>query len=118
MDWNRIKDLTVKNAVFNTKEITFQFNDSDLKLVLLAKHECCSISRFKQVSPPDILVGQKIIKLHLSPDDEQVEDVTFDGMVTRCCKFFIKTESGIKCSITLLNESNGYYTGWIEPHIV
>ena len=96
-----------------TKKITFTFDNGDY-LIMNAFSECCSRSYFKE--HPDYkfssLVGQKIISLNQCfPNKTEKNE---DGDVTQTKNYKFKLENHCIFIFSLINVSNGWYSGWIE----
>jgi hypothetical protein len=96
-----------------TKKITFTFENEDY-LIMNAFSECCSRSYFEE--HPDYkfssLVGQKIISLNeCFPSKTEKHE---HGDVTRTKNYKFKLENDSSFIFSLINVSNGWYTGWIE----
>jgi hypothetical protein len=96
-----------------TKKITFTFENGD-HLIMNAFSECCSRSFFKEHSDYKFssLVGQKIISLNQCfPNKTETHE---HGDVTQTKNYKFKLENDSTFIFSLINVSNGWYTGWIE----
>lgn len=87
-----------------------------------AEGDCCSLSWIEHISGLDALIGAEValVKEHASEDATPDGD---DGKVD-VYKWTIETNKG-RCDIEMRNESNGYYSGWLEqqtgaplPHVI
>jgi len=104
-----IKSINIKHH-----KITFTFED-EMTVSMNAVGECCSYSYFKQVAGYDFqdLIGRKIVKF-TSEGPFRSEKRNNYGDIRRFkgYKFLLDNDSDFK--FFLINDSNGWYTGWIE----
>lgn len=77
---------------------------------IVAYGDCCSVSYIEDLDNSDALFDAEVISIDeiegeaKTVDDEEVHEWTF---------YKIKTNKGM-CTISMRNESNGYYGGWLS----
>lgn len=105
---------SIKSINVRHHKITFTFED-DVTLSMNAVGECCSYSYFKQVAGYDFqdLVGRRIVKFTVDGPFRSEKRNNY-GEIRRFkgYKFILDNDSDFK--FFLINDSNGWYTGWIE----
>lgn len=96
--------------------IQLSFDDTDIKLRLVAIGECCSNSIFKNTQVLDYIIGKEFIDVCFSNevDEYDVNENTEDGSI-HTVKICLNGET---LYFNLINYSNGYYDGWMELYIV
>lgn len=111
--------MDITNIDFDTTCITITCGADVVKLYAIG--ECCSYSYFHDSCQEQIssLVGVKFISMTHSDDeiDESSLDIEILGEgCIQVTKYNIKTSIG-DIPLILINDSNGYYSGWVDMHI-
>jgi len=134
-NFNKIKDLIVKDIIFTDNKISIKF-ENGYGLIIIPNNNKCSISWFEQCSECvdsdlNLLIGTKILRIECSYDvsdrsKEWYEEVqlkhhkAYDSKSARYkfYRYYIITDNGHIASIYLCNVSNGYYIGWINGFLL
>ena len=107
--------ITAVDYKYFRKNIIFTFSDGK-KLVMKAISECCSRSFFKEETGYEFssLIGEKILSFKGDLSISFSERNAIEETVRRFKGHKFILESGKDFKFFLVNDSNGWYTGWIE----
>lgn len=101
---------TVEAAFINDSKDVMSWKVDGKWYDLNAIGDCCSHSWFEHCDNADVFNGGTILEIeHFSGDTENGEY----GNEIKVDMLKIKTDKG-HCTIEFRNESNGYYSGWID----
>ena len=107
--------ITAVDYKYIRRNIIFSFSDGQ-KLIMKALSECCSYSFFQEEKGYNFssLVGEKIVSFQSYPNISSSIKNIVEETVRRFQGYKFKLESGKDFKFFLVNDSNGWYTGWIE----
>lgn len=108
-----IKSISVVGEYSNRIFIEFT-EGKDLGIVAVG--ECCSYSYFSEVEgyPFTSLIGKKIIDIDESHSETPLTYYDRTDRELKITKIQLTLENNEDFFFELVNESNGYYSGWIE----
>jgi hypothetical protein len=100
---------TVEKVLINSDRGTMMWKVDGNWYRLNAVGDCCSYSWYEHCDNASVFDNAKLIAW----EDAGGEDEDKDWNVIRVNMLKFKTEKG-DCTIEFRNESNGYYSGWVE----
>lgn len=105
--------MEITRVDFDVTCITITCVNDIIKLYAIG--DCCSYSYFHDSCEEQFrrLVGSKFIGMKYS---YEIIDQSTSFSCTRIATYYVNTSVG-KIPLVLINESNGYYGGWIDMHI-
>jgi hypothetical protein len=96
--------------------LIFHTDLRDAPVMYRAFGDCCSQSRFADITGIQNPIGGVVIRVEVNPlENYNVKDGRTREEYDKAYGWDIYTERGV-CSVIMRNSSNGYYGGWIEPY--
>lgn len=114
MYWNELKGLKIDRATVDSDGITMWIGGVEIRWN--AEGDCCSVSFIDMSSVDGLDALEDAIVLETTPEDNYSvceSEEEFDHEYRKTYFYKLRTDKGY-FSVTMYNDSNGYYGGSLE----